>query len=42
MALAGWDLLTQPDLLAKAHNEFEAAKKGKEYISPLPENAVPQ
>jgi aminobenzoyl-glutamate utilization protein B len=42
MALAGWDLLTQPDLLAKAQSEFEAAKKGKDYITPLPEDAVPQ
>jgi aminobenzoyl-glutamate utilization protein B len=42
MALAGWDLLTQPDLLARAQGEFEAAKKGKDYITPLPEDAVPQ
>jgi hypothetical protein len=42
MALAGWDLFTQPELLAQAQSEFEAAKKGKTYISPLPEGAKPQ
>jgi aminobenzoyl-glutamate utilization protein B len=42
MALAGWVLFTQPELLAPAQSEFEAAKKGKTYISPLPEGAKPQ
>lgn len=42
MALAGLDLLTQPDLLAKAKAEFDQAKNGREYISPLPDNAIPQ
>jgi aminobenzoyl-glutamate utilization protein B len=42
MALAGWDLLTQPELVAQAKAEFEAAKKGQSYVTPLPEEAVPQ
>ncbi len=42
MALAGWDLFTQPDLLARAQVEFEKAKKGKDYVTPLPEGSVPQ
>ena len=42
MALAGWDLLTQPDVLALAQAEFEKAKKGKSYVSPLPEGATPR
>jgi len=42
MALAGLDLLTMPDLLSQAKADFKQAKKGKEYISPLPEKAVPQ
>lgn len=41
MALAGWDLLTKPDLLAQAQAEFEKARKGKAYVSPLPDDAVP-
>ena len=42
MALAGWDLLTRPDLLAQAQAEFHKAKKGKSYVSPLPEGARPR
>jgi hypothetical protein len=42
MALAGWDLLMQPELVAQAKAEFEAAKKGQAYVTPLPEGAVPQ
>jgi aminobenzoyl-glutamate utilization protein B len=42
MALAGLDLLTKPDLLAQAQAEFAQAKNGKEYVTPLPDEAVPQ
>ena len=42
MALAGLDLLTDPELLTKAKTEFIQAKKGAEYISPLPTGAVPR
>lgn len=42
MALAGLDLLTRPELLARAQAEFVRAKNGKEYVTPLPEEAVPQ
>lgn len=41
MALAGLDLLTQPELLAKTQAEFTAAKKGKSYVSPLPPDVMP-
>ena len=42
MALAGYDLLTKPDLLVQARAEFEEARKGKTYVSPLPDKAAPQ
>jgi len=42
MALAGLDLLTQPDLLAAAQAEFERARGGRAYVSPLPPAARPQ
>ena len=42
MALAGLDLFTDPDLLTKAQVEFENAKNGQDYITPLPEDAIPQ
>lgn len=42
MALAGLDLFTNPDLLAKAKVEFAEAKNGQDYVSPLPDEAVPQ
>ena len=42
MALAGLDLLTKPELLAQAQAEFERARKGQTYVSPLPAEAVPQ
>ncbi len=42
MALAGLDLLTTPDLLAQAQAEFVQVKNGQEYVTPLPEEAVPQ
>jgi aminobenzoyl-glutamate utilization protein B len=41
MALAGLDLFIKPDLLAQAQAEFTQAKKGKAYVSPLPDKAVP-
>ncbi|UCH27379.1 MAG: amidohydrolase [Trueperaceae bacterium] len=42
MALAGLDLLTKPELLARARAEFSEAKKGKEYVTPLPEHTLPR
>jgi aminobenzoyl-glutamate utilization protein B len=42
MALAGLDLLTKPDLLGQSQAEFTAAKKGKAYMTPLPEEARPR
>ncbi len=42
MALAGLDLLTKPDLLTQAQAEFTQAKNGKKYITPLPDEAIPQ
>jgi aminobenzoyl-glutamate utilization protein B len=42
MALAGLDLLTKHDLLAKAREAFDRAREGKEYVTPLPEEAQPQ
>ena len=42
MALAGLDLLTQPDLLAAAQAEFERARGGRDYVSPLPPEATPK
>jgi aminobenzoyl-glutamate utilization protein B len=42
LALAGMDLLTRPEVLAEAQAEFKQRTKGKPYISPLPEGAVPQ
>jgi aminobenzoyl-glutamate utilization protein B len=35
------DLLTRPDLLGKANNEFEERLKGKRYVSPLPDGSNP-
>ncbi|MCB8942967.1 MAG: amidohydrolase [Ardenticatenaceae bacterium] len=42
MGLAGWDLLTRPDVLAAARVEFDKARRGKVYVSPLPEGAKPR
>ena len=42
MALAGWDLFTRPDLLIQAQAEFVEAKNGKAYVTPLPDQVVPQ
>ena len=42
MALAGFDLLTTPALLASAKAEFDKARNGREYVSPLPPEAAPK
>ena len=42
MALAGLDLLTRPAMLASAKAEFERARAGREYVSPLPPQATPK
>ena len=42
MALAGFDLLTQPELLAAAKADFERARAGRQYVTPLPPDATPQ
>lgn len=42
MALAGYDLLTKPDVLAQAKAEFEKMKDGRDYVSPLPDGSKPQ
>lgn len=41
MALAALDLGTKPDILEAARDEFEEKTRGKKYVSPLPEGAVP-
>lgn len=40
MALAGLDLFTQPDLLAKAKADFNDARKGKSYVTPIPVDVI--
>ncbi|MCY4539450.1 MAG: amidohydrolase [Chloroflexi bacterium] len=42
MALAGFDLVTKPELLAEAKAEFERARAGRAYVSPLPPEATPK
>jgi aminobenzoyl-glutamate utilization protein B len=42
MALAAYELFTNPELLAKAKEEFIAAKNGNDYVTPLPPEATPQ
>ncbi len=42
MALAGYDLLTKPDVLAQAKAEFVKMKDGRDYVSPLPDGSKPQ
>jgi aminobenzoyl-glutamate utilization protein B len=42
MALAGLDLLTKPDVLAQAKADFDKARNGKDYVTPLPDDAIPQ
>ncbi len=41
MALTGLDLFTQPDVLAAAQAEFAEKKRGKPYVTPIPEGGVP-
>lgn len=41
LALTGYDLLTQPALLAAARAEFEHDTAGKPYVTPLPDGALP-
>ncbi|NIP59278.1 MAG: amidohydrolase [Gemmatimonadetes bacterium] len=41
LALAGVDLLTDPELLREATAYFEEAMGGREYVSPLPEGQKP-
>jgi len=38
LALTALDLLTKPDLLQSAQDEFKKTTGGKKYVSPLPEN----
>ncbi len=40
MALAGFELMTRPDLLARARDAFIRDTGGKPYVSPLPEDLV--
>ena len=42
MALAGLELLTDAELLAAAKAEFQAKRGDKTYVTPLPDDAVPQ
>lgn len=42
MALAGLDLLTKPELLEKARADFDSARGGETYRTPLPEGTVPK
>jgi len=41
LGLTGLDLLTSPDLVKAAREEFAKAMSGKEYVSPLPEGLQP-
>lgn len=41
MALAGLDLFTQPELLEQARVDFDEARDGQEYVTPLPEGTMP-
>ena len=42
MALAGFDLVTKSELLAEARAEFDRARAGRTYVSPLPPEATPK
>jgi aminobenzoyl-glutamate utilization protein B len=42
LALSGFDLLTQPELLAAARAEFTRRKNDRPYVSPVPEGALPR
>ncbi len=41
LALTAFDLLTKPELLQAAKDEFAASTADRKYISPLPEGTVP-
>jgi len=41
LALTALDLLTKPELLQAAQAEFAASTAGRQYVSPLPDGAVP-
>ena len=41
MALTGFELMTNPDALKSAQDEFQQSTGGKKYVTPLPEDAVP-
>ena len=38
LALTGFDLLTKPNILNNAQDEFKKVTEGKKYISPLPKD----
>lgn len=42
MALTTIDLLTRPELLQAARDEFIKSTGGKKYVSPLPDGAIPR
>ena len=41
IALTGFDLLTQPSLLAQARADFAKRSGGKPYVSPIPKDQKP-
>ena len=41
MGLAGWDLMTKPDVLEAAKAAFDKARNGKSYVTPIPEGVKP-
>ncbi len=41
MALTGFELMTNAEALSSAQTEFKDKTGGKQYVSPLPEDAVP-
>ena len=41
LALTALDLMTKPETVRAAREEFAQATQGKRYVSPLPEGARP-
>ena len=41
LALTALDLMTKPNVLRAAHDEFEKVTGAKKYVSPLPEGVTP-
>ncbi len=41
MALTGFELMTNPEALKTAQDEFKEKTGGRKYVSPLPEDAIP-